>query len=75
MPSETSSEERINAYEEFFKDLANEEELSDESIKPTKKDGYYFDDDFKLSQVYVPPKSPLRKERKLKLKKSPKSKV
>ena len=48
MPSETSSEERINAYEEFFKDLANKEELSDESNKSTKKDGYYFDDDFKL---------------------------
>ena len=59
--SDTESE-RLDAYEEFFNDLQNEaDEGSDDSVKATKKDNYYFDDDFKLSQVEKSPKrSPMK---------------
>ena len=49
----SDSSEQLDAYDEFFNDLANEaDEASDEDM--TKKQGnYYFDDDFKLSQEDV----------------------
>ena len=45
--------------------------MSEESVDTSKKDGYYFDDDFKLSQVEVPViQSPIYLDKKLKQKAS-----
>ena len=45
----SSSSEQLDAYEEYQNDLLNEADESEDSVKATYKDGYYFDDDFKLS--------------------------
>ena len=72
---EDTESERLDAYDEFFNDLQNEANIvSDESIKEVKKDGYYFDDDFKLSQIdeKSPVKSPVWFQQKPKGSRSPK---
>lgn len=40
----------MDAYDEFFNDLANEADEASDEDKSKKLGNYYFDDDFKLSQ-------------------------
>lgn len=46
-----SNKDRMDAYDEFFHDLENDKESESGDEDLTKKGGYYFDDDFKPSQI------------------------